>query len=323
MEETKKYEPLRLKPCLRSYLWGGTRLRGEYHKTGEGVIAESWELSVRADGQTYIDSGEHCGESLADVLRADPAGNITLFVLDPIERERRAALAAELMRRLPDMKIDQVGFACPADADTDGRMEMMGGEFCGNATRAYAMYVARQRGGLSEVRLRVSGCDHVVTAAVDLARGAARAEMPLPRAVRAAEVEGHAGTLVDLAGIAHLVIEGVAPSEDFFRAAEPLFSAIEGLDAYGVIFLDRTSHRMTPLVKVVDTGTLIWEGSCGSGTIACAVAESAGLADGLFEQDYFQPAGVVRASIERRGGAVVSAAIGGPVTLDEPVCITL
>ena len=47
MEETKKYEPLRLKPCLRDYLWGGTRLRGEYHKTGEGVIAESWELSVR------------------------------------------------------------------------------------------------------------------------------------------------------------------------------------------------------------------------------------------------------------------------------------
>ena len=113
-----------------------------------------------------------------NVLRADPAGNITLFVLDPIERERRAALAAELMRRLPDMKIDQVGFACPADADTDGRMEMMGGEFCGNATRAYAMYVARQRGGLSEVRLRVSGCDHIVTAAVDLARGAARAAMP-------------------------------------------------------------------------------------------------------------------------------------------------
>ena len=26
MEETKKYEPLRLKPCLRSYLWGGCLL---------------------------------------------------------------------------------------------------------------------------------------------------------------------------------------------------------------------------------------------------------------------------------------------------------
>ena len=81
-----------------------------------------------------------------NVLRADPAGNITLFVLDPIEREHRAALAAELMRRLPDMKIDQVGFACPAGADTDGRMEMMGGEFCGNATLSAAAVVMGQLG---------------------------------------------------------------------------------------------------------------------------------------------------------------------------------
>ena len=74
MEESRKYEPLRLKPCLRSYLWGGTRLREEYHKTGAGVIAESWELSVRSDGPTLIGSGAHCGESLADILCADPVG---------------------------------------------------------------------------------------------------------------------------------------------------------------------------------------------------------------------------------------------------------
>ena len=74
MEESRKYEPLRLKPCLRSYLWGGTRLREVYHKTGEGVIAESWELSVRSDGPTLIGSGAHCGESLADILCADPVG---------------------------------------------------------------------------------------------------------------------------------------------------------------------------------------------------------------------------------------------------------
>lgn len=74
MEESRKYEPLRLKPCLRSYMWGGTRLREVYHKTGEGVIAESWELSVRSDGPTLIGSGAHCGESLADILCADPVG---------------------------------------------------------------------------------------------------------------------------------------------------------------------------------------------------------------------------------------------------------
>ena len=258
-----------------------------------------------------------------NVLRADPAGNITLFVLDPIERERRAALAAELMRRLPDMKIDQVGFACPADADADGRMEMMGGEFCGNATRAYGMYIAQQKGGPSAVRLRVSGCDHVVTAQVDLKSGTARAEMPCPRSVKRVTVNGHEGMLVDLTGIAHFVVEGVKPSEGFFRAAESIFSGIAGLDACGVIFLDAEKRSMTPLVKVIETDSLVWEGSCGSGSVACAVAQSEGMENGGFSCEYIQPAGVVRASVERRGGAVVSAAIGGPVTLDEPVCITL
>ena len=74
MEKQKTYEPLRLVPCLRDYLWGGTRLREEYHKSGDGVIAESWELSVRPDGQTYIAGGAHSGESLTGILRADPAG---------------------------------------------------------------------------------------------------------------------------------------------------------------------------------------------------------------------------------------------------------
>lgn len=74
MEEQKRYEPLRLEPCLRSYLWGGTRLREEYNKTGDGVIAESWELSVRGDGMSRIASGEHSGEPLEKLLRSDFAG---------------------------------------------------------------------------------------------------------------------------------------------------------------------------------------------------------------------------------------------------------
>ena len=66
------YEPMRLEPCLRSYLWGGTRLHTEYHKPGDGILAESWELSVRPDGESRVASGAHTGESLADVIRTDP-----------------------------------------------------------------------------------------------------------------------------------------------------------------------------------------------------------------------------------------------------------
>ena len=257
-----------------------------------------------------------------NILRADPAGNITVFVLDPIEKAQRAAIAEQIMA-IPFLKAEQVGYACPPEDGVDGRMEMMGGEFCGNATRAYGMYIARQKGGASEVKLRVSGCDHVVTAQVDLEAGTARAEMPCPCSVQRITVNGHEGTLVDLTGIAHFVVEGAAPSEEFFRAVEPVFSGIAGLDACGVIFLDTETHRMTPLVKVIETNSLVWEGSCGSGSVACAVAQSEGMQSGGFSCEYTQPAGKVRASVERQNGKVIAAAIGGLVTLGEVMSIDL
>ena len=257
-----------------------------------------------------------------NILRADPAGNITVFVLDPVEKAQRAAIAEKIMA-IPSLKADQVGYACPAEDDVDGHMGMMGGEFCGNATRAYGMYIAQQKGGLSAVRLRVSGCDHVVTAQVDLKAGTARAEMPCPRSVRRAAADGREGTLVDLGGIAHFVVEGAAPSEAFFHAAEGVFADIPALDACGVIFLDAERRSMTPLVKVIETGSLVWEGSCGSGTIACAVAQSEGMQSGGFSCEYTQPAGKVRASVERQNGRVIAAAIGGLVTLGEVMCIDL
>ena len=250
----------------------------------------------------------------------DPTKNITLLVTTPVPRDVQPRVAAELLRR--EKAAEQVGFA-EGLAAGDLRLQMMGGEFCGNATRAYGMYIAQQKGGLSAVRLRVSGCDHAVTAQVDLKSGTARAEMPCPRSVKRVTVNGHEGTLVDLTGIAHFVVEGVEPSEGFFRAAESIFSGIAGLDACGVIFLDAEKRSMIPLVKVIETGSLVWEGSCGSGSVACAVAQSERMENGGFSCEYRQPAGAVRASVERQGGNVIAASIGGEVTLDEPMRITL
>lgn len=257
-----------------------------------------------------------------NILRADPAGNITLFVLDPVDREHRADMAAKLMA-ISELGAEQVGFLCLPQEGGDGRMEMMGGEFCGNATRAFGMLLSRRKGGPAQVQVETSGCDHIVTVDVDLAAGTARAEMPLPRWAEQRTVSGHAGTLVHLGGIAHLVVEGVAPSQDFFDQAEPLFRNIQGLDAYGVIFLNREQQRMTPLVKVPATNSLVWEGSCGSGSLAAAVAQSADGPDGTFARDYIQPAGIVRATVARKNGKVVAAYIGGPVALDEPIQVEL
>ena len=256
------------------------------------------------------------------VLRADPAGNTTLFVLDPVPPAERSRVAAKLMA-MPGLAAEQVGFLCPTCQGGQGRMEMAGGEFCGNATRAFGMLAAQEQGGASQVLVEVSGCGGPVRVDVDWTTGSARAQMPLPRAVRPVEAADWSGTLVDLGGIAHLVVEGRTPSLEFFQRVEPLFQDIRGLEAYGVVFLDPANSALTPLVKVPSAGTLVWEGSCGSGSLAAAIAQSRELLDCVFLRDYVQPAGVIQVSVVRQNGAAVSACIGGPVTLDSPVAVEI
>ena len=246
------------------------------------------------------------------VLRADPAGNITLFVLSPVEKADYPAVANRLMS-LPAFAAEQVGFI------HDGRMDMEAGEFCGNASRAFGMYLARQQGITGEVQVAVSGCDHLLS--VSVTEDSASCEMPLPLWTRRVTVKNKSCTLVHLGGIAHLIAEDVEPSEAFFAAAEPIFREMPELEAYGVIFLD--GENMKPLVKVPATDTLFWEGSCGSGTLAAQIARSEGQPDGVYGGAFIQPAGIVTAEVIRRNGMCVSAKIGGPVTLDEPMEIEI
>ena len=260
------------------------------------------------------------------IVRADPAGNITLFVLDPVPRERRSEIAGRLMEM--DFGAEQVGFACPAAEGFDGCMAMAGGEFCANASRAYGMLRARELGLSGRVRLTlaVSGSDRPVAVEVDTERGVARSDMPLPRVAGRRTLLGVSGTLVDLDGIAHYVTRR-PPDAAVMTAAEEIFTAprrsggFAGVEAYGVIFLHE--GRLVPLVKVPGAGTLCWEGSCGGGSIAAAAAESDGEVDGVFARDYIQPAGVIHAAIERRGGVITAASIGGSVSVDEPIEIEL
>ena len=45
------FEPVKLLPAFKDYLWGGTRLKTDYNKKTElEKVAESWELSAHKDG---------------------------------------------------------------------------------------------------------------------------------------------------------------------------------------------------------------------------------------------------------------------------------
>ena len=62
-------EILKLQPCGKDYLWGGTRLRDEYGKKIDLTpLAETWECSVHPDGPSVIANGEYRGQTLSSVL---------------------------------------------------------------------------------------------------------------------------------------------------------------------------------------------------------------------------------------------------------------
>ena len=79
-----------------------------------------------------------------EVIRANPAGNITLFVKTPVEKAERAPLAEKLLG-IEEFAAEQVGYYCDAGEGFDGHMEMAGGEFCGNASRAYGFLIAQEK----------------------------------------------------------------------------------------------------------------------------------------------------------------------------------
>ena len=110
------------------------------------------------------------------IRRADPAGNITIFVMDQAERKDYAAISNQLLAR-KDLGAEQVGFV-EQNADGTTHMQMMGGEFCGNATRSFGYLMSLlSEEKPQEVEVDVSGSKELLKAEVDLEKGTSRTQM--------------------------------------------------------------------------------------------------------------------------------------------------
>lgn len=96
-----------------------------------------------------------------DLYILNPGGNITALVeWIPINRSARKTINDKIMKVFP--KVEQVGFL---DRSIP-RLEMAGGEFCGNATRCAAYLLLG--GKLGKISLNVSGGgDKKLTARID------------------------------------------------------------------------------------------------------------------------------------------------------------
>jgi diaminopimelate epimerase len=249
-------------------------------------------------------------------VKMNPAGNTTILVTTLVPREFHKTVAKELMKDT-FLCAEQVGFVEPAMGNAAvARLQMMGGEFCGNASRCFAAWLAL--GGLTmgfpacfteaqeEIPIEVSGHSGVLTAKViNLGKKTSALvaiAMPLPISIRH-DVHQEFGdlSLVQFEGIAHLIVwKSTAAADDNMARALIDYMIKSGLKnhCYGVMFYNEEQGSMVPAVYVREVESLIWENSCGSGTAALAAA----LADR-------RKAAVPELSVSQPGGSLVASAL--------------
>lgn len=237
----------------------------------------------------------------------NPAGNITAVVLSSVSPELRPALSRAIMSQ---GRAEQVGFAAQPGLGGDCRIEMMGGEFCGNAVRSYGCLKAI---GTTKKTLQVeiSGATAPVPVRVDAAAGAAFADMPLPLGVDWISLRGTNYPLIQCQGIGHLLALDQKPDPTFLEEARPILNGLEQ-EAWGVMFLN--GQQLTPAVYVKSTDSLVWESSCGSGSVAAAWY-LAGQNETAYAFHFCEPGGEITVTVSRKNGIIVGCSMGGPVEI--------
>lgn len=254
--------------------------------------------------------------------KLNPNGNITILVIEPIDRLRQPVIAEELMA-YEGVFAEQVGFlergglpgAC-------ARLQMMGGEFCGNASMSLAAWLAyAENMPINETRiypLEVSGLEGLLDCRIRRigeSRFHGEVPMPLPEEILETEIlSGCTVPLVRFPGIVHAILPENAMDD---AQAEKLISqccAALNAKAMGFLFTNADFSRIRPLVYVADTDTAVWENGCGSGTAALG-AYAAMRAQGAIQKEILQPGGKICVSAQWEGGKVRRIEIGGSVSI--------
>jgi diaminopimelate epimerase len=259
-----------------------------------------------------------------EIISADPAGNITVFVLNPPADAAERAKAVQALLADRSLKAEQVGFVIKPRSGGLWRLEMMGGEFCGNAARSFGLLAARQSGicGRHTLMIETSGMAQPLSVHIDTEAQTAEADIAPPLAETLVEWKGRRFPAYIFEGISHIIAENVQPDEALAR------SLIGGLDkcriggsrqadAAGVMFYDSEKRFMRPVVWVRAAGTFLFESSCGSGSAALAVWAARNVADTETSLAIAQPGGVIETSVTKQAGKITRLSIGGRVTLGE------
>ena len=101
-------EPLKLKPAIQDYIWGGTRLRDEFGKESDlERLAESWELSCHPAGQAVIMNSVNKGLTLKEYLE-DYARPETKRVGEALIQRELAHIPNEKVRNIVVERLEKI-----------------------------------------------------------------------------------------------------------------------------------------------------------------------------------------------------------------------
>ena len=193
----------------------------------------------------------------------DPTGNITALVEDPVELSKQPLVAAEIMRRYPE--VEQVGYLTyRKEGESRVQMRMAGGEFCGNASMSaaalYQMRCGNRDLALTDspvcLTLKVSGAAQPVRVQLDqIGNDAFRCSIDMPPAIsieeKRFEYKKLCGVLplVRMEGIIHLIIEQDSPFYALIHDRQSAQEAVRswcsqlGADGLGLMFLGGSPVR--------------------------------------------------------------------------------
>ena len=218
-------------------------------------------------------------------IKFTPAGNNTALVINDNYKNNEKKLINDYILGF-DKSIEQVGFI----SKNEYRLDMAGGEFCGNATRSAIMYYLNNKEG--NITINVNG-KYNLKGGIDK-ENLVYSEMPIIKDNSQIKLIDKNKYLVKLDGIVFLVIEDKIYLNDK-ELKEYSFNLLKKYkltkyEASGVIYLD--NNKIKPIVYVKDINTLFIETACGSGTAAIGIYKSF-ISKKSIELDVIQPTGKV------------------------------
>ncbi|WP_313811465.1 hypothetical protein [Glutamicibacter sp.] len=258
-----------------------------------------------------------------EFVKLNPTSNSTVLVTSRHPVQHYQTIAEQLLR-VEHLHAEQIGFVLPPESDQAHlRLIMAGGEYCVNACMALAALHASARSNVAslDLVLEASGTNEPTSCRVEPTAMGFRCRMgiasPLQIEPYPFPTQHGGSSLVKFHDSVHLVVEAPAITQTLRRhalATAQRLAASEAASVIGVMLYNPTENAIVPLVNVPAVGSMIWEGSCGSGTAALGAFLAARCRQSV-SLSVRQPGGSLHVAASYRAGAVTDLQVTGEVTI--------